>query len=67
MPKVAISGTTSWGKTLGVVLAREGLEMPITGKIYQVLYEGLDLYQAISEIRFVLYGLQLHNLVRLEV
>jgi len=25
MPKIAIIGTTSWGKTLGVVLAREGL------------------------------------------
>ncbi len=27
MPKVAIIGTTSWGKTLGVVLARNGLEV----------------------------------------
>ncbi len=27
MPKIAIIGTTSWGKTLGVVLAREGLEV----------------------------------------
>ena len=27
MPKIAIIGTTSWGKTLGVVLARNGLEV----------------------------------------
>jgi len=27
MPKIAIIGTTSWGKTLGIVLAREGLEV----------------------------------------
>ena len=27
MPKIAIIGTTSWGKTLGVVLAREGLDV----------------------------------------
>jgi len=29
MPKIAIIGTTSWGKTLGVVLAREGLEVKL--------------------------------------
>ncbi len=27
MPKIAIIGTTSWGKTLGVVLANKGLEV----------------------------------------
>lgn len=27
MPKITIIGTTSWGKTLGVVLARNGLEV----------------------------------------
>ncbi len=27
MPKIAIIGTTSWGKTLGVVLARNGVEV----------------------------------------
>jgi len=29
MPKIAIIGTTSWGKTLGVVLARNGLEVKL--------------------------------------
>jgi glycerol-3-phosphate dehydrogenase (NAD(P)+) len=29
MPKVAIIGTTSWGKTLGVVFARKGLEVKL--------------------------------------
>ena len=27
MPKIAIIGTTSWGTTLGVVLANKGLEV----------------------------------------
>ena len=27
MPKIAIIGTTSWGITLGIVLARKGLEV----------------------------------------
>ena len=27
MPKIAIIGTTGWGKTPGVVLARNGLEV----------------------------------------
>ena len=27
MPKITIIGTTSWGITLGVILARKGLEV----------------------------------------
>ena len=27
MPKIAIIGTTSWGKTLGVMLAHKGLQV----------------------------------------
>ncbi|GAI36531.1 unnamed protein product, partial [marine sediment metagenome] len=27
MPKIAIIGTTTWGKTLGVVLAHKGLQV----------------------------------------
>ena len=29
MPKMAIIGTTSWGKTLGVVLANKGLQVSL--------------------------------------
>jgi len=35
MPKIAIIGTTSWGKTLGIVLAREGLEVRLWARTEQ--------------------------------
>jgi glycerol-3-phosphate dehydrogenase len=49
--KVAIIGTTSWGTTLGLVLARKlGVAMPITERIYGVLFEGLGPAQAMAEL-----------------
>ncbi len=35
MPKVAIIGTTSWGTTLGVILARNGLEVGLWARTEQ--------------------------------
>jgi len=39
MPKIAIIGTTSWGKTLGVVLARNGLEVRLWARTEQEAVE----------------------------
>ena len=35
MPNIAIIGTTSWGKTLGVILARNGLEVRLWARTEQ--------------------------------
>jgi len=42
MPKIAIIGTTSWGKTLGVVLARKGLEVRLWARTEQEATELRD-------------------------
>lgn len=53
MPKVAIIGTTSWGITLGVVLAKKGLEVKLWARSEQEAaslgngrFEGTLLYEA---------------------
>jgi len=43
MPKVAIIGTTTWGITLGVVLARKGLQVRLWARTEQ---EAIELRQA---------------------
>lgn len=43
MPKIAIIGTTSWGKTLGVVLAGKGLEVKLWARTEQ---EAVELREA---------------------
>jgi len=42
MPKIAIIGTTSWGKTLGVVLARNGLEVKLWARTEREAIEVRD-------------------------
>ena len=39
MPNIAIIGTTRWGKTLGVVLARNGLEVRLWARTEQEVAE----------------------------
>ncbi|MFC2034138.1 NAD(P)H-dependent glycerol-3-phosphate dehydrogenase [Chloroflexota bacterium] len=39
MPKIAIIGTTAWGKTLGVILARKGLNVGLWARTEQEVSE----------------------------
>jgi len=47
MPKIAIIGTTTWGITLGVVLARKGLDVRLWARTEQ---EAIKLRQARNEL-----------------